>query len=311
MLARNNRFLGISINSREMYLADLQKKGKELFLNSLEVLPVPEDAYADGLILEDGQLRETLSAYVRERKLRGCRAIVGVSPRQAVIRPVRVPQMPEKELRQALKFEIDRYFALSNVTYTMDYISQGLVETDGIIQEDVLAIAIKDSVLNSLCDLITAAGLKIAALDMEPNAFVYLRAFAARQNVWPELENDWASIDLGAGKTMVAFFRGDVLQFVHTIPLVYEDDPAVVADLLRELDRAFNYYHLNLRKPPINRVYLWGRQAEQASRQFAELLTYTFVSFPLDKVAVTLGNDSEIPEDGALALGLALREVVE
>ncbi|MFY9175053.1 MAG: pilus assembly protein PilM [Peptococcia bacterium] len=311
MLVKKNRFLGISLNVKEMYLVDLEKKGKELYLHSMDVLPLPEDAYADGLILEDTQLKESLTNYVRERKLKGSRAIVGVNPRQAVIRPIRVPQMTEKELRKALEYEVDRYFSLANVTYTMDYIRQGIVEGDGTIQEDVLAIAIKDSVLESLCELTTSTGLKIAALDVEPNAFVYLRTFAAQQSVWPELENDWAAIELGVGKTMVSFFRDNVLQFVHTTPIVYENDPGVVADLLRELDRAFNYYHMNLRKPLINRVYLWGKQAEQAARQFEEVLAYTFISFPLDKVAEALNNNGELPEDGVIALGLALREVVE
>lgn len=307
-----SRVLGINISGSKIVIVEVKTEKKDIVIKRLSDCPLPPNTFSDGLILERAALVELLTAVVKDNKLKGVPAVIAVNPRQAVIRPVRMPQIPEKELRKALEFEMGRYSSMSNSPFTMDFIRLGIVEGEGVSQEDLLAIAVKDSVLNELCALVKYSGLQLKAVDLEPNAFIYLRAFAAEQGVWPALEEDWAVVELGAGKTMVAFFQKDILQFVHTIPITFVDEPFVVGDILRELQRSLDYYHLNLKKPQTKDIYVWGIDADRAVPQFRQALPYSFAHLPLSSLAASLTVDHDtLGDEAVLALGMALREVVK
>ena len=305
--------VGISITGQHIMLVRIKARSmKRVKLATLGKLPLAAGSYSDGLVLNKQVILEQLADLVKEKRLLRRSAAIAVNPRQAVIRPVRIPHMPEKEMRKALEFEISRYSSFSNAPFTMDYLKQGAVTEEGVSQEELLVIAIKDSVLNDLCAIVKHAGLKIKAVDIEPNAFIYLRSFAAAQGIWPALEEDWAAVELGEGKTMVAFFRKDILQFVHTIPLTFVDEPDVIGDILRELQRSLDYYHLNLKKPQTKQIYVWGAEAEKALPQFQEALPYNMTHLPLSSLAAKLKVAPEtLTDEAILALGMALREVVK
>jgi len=143
-----DRIIGISISGSQLAVLEVKAKKKDYIINKLELCSLPPNTFSDGLILERAPLTELLSSVVKEGKLKGAPAVIAVNPRQAVIRPVRMPVMPAKELRKALEFEIGRYSSLSNTPFTMDFIRQGTVLGEGIEPEGLLAIPVKDRVLN-------------------------------------------------------------------------------------------------------------------------------------------------------------------
>ena len=313
MFKRVQQIVGICFTNHSMVVTALELKGKNKkpVLKNKTAIAIPPDAFQDGLVLNRDLLTGILADNVREHGLKGRMAVIGVNPRQAVIKAVVLPPMPEKDLRKAIEFEMGRYFSITNAAFTIDYLHHITALNGQANEGEVLAIAIKDSVLEDLCGMLLEAGLKIKAVDIEPNAFVYLRTYGASQNIWPDLEENWAIIDFSYGKTMIAFYKRNVLQFVHTTPLFYGVDYGLSGDLLQEIDRAFNYYQLSLHYPPPERVYLWGELSEQALPFLQEALRYPFLCIPLQELAPAL-HDSTKPllQEYALALGLVLREVV-
>lgn len=311
MLFRTREYIGLSVGTEEMILVHVkQGRKKESGLGKIISLPVPEGAYADGVIADRKSLVHILAPLLKENRLKGVRASIAVNSRQAVIRSVRLPLMPEKELKQALEWEARRYIVLANNQFTMDYLKLGVIDVEGAIYQDLLIVAVKENVLNELCLFLKEAGLKILAIDVEPMAYLYLRSFAAARGVWPALEDTWASVELSAEKTTVAFYQRDTLQFVHTIPLAYNNDPYLMGDIFREVQRSFDYYHLNLKRPQTSNVYLWGKGAGQALASFQGGLTYPVTYLPLSSLTEVLNYSGEIDDSATLALGMALREVV-
>lgn len=308
---RKKRRVGLIVNSRDLTLVALRKKGKYVLVEHLEKISISPGLHNDGLILDRAALVQALAPVVRQSRLKGARATVTVNPRQAIIRSLRMPLMPEKELPAAVYWEISRLSSMANTPFAMDYFKLGKAEMDGTAQQELLLMAVKESTLNELCLLASEAGLKVKAVDLEPMAFLYLRHFAAGKGDWPVLEDAWASLYFGENRTMVAFYQGLTLQFVHTIPLVYSNDTAGFSDLLREVRRSFDYYHVNLKKPLTRAVYLWGKESSLALSGFQEALGYPVAHLALTSLEKSVKYSAGPPDDSwVVALGMALREVV-
>lgn len=308
-------YTGIAISTKEVTFVTLKREGRgKARIKECGTIPIPQGTFSDGIVVDRALLRELLLPVVKNSGLRRTLTISALSPRQCVIRPVKMPLMPDKELLQALRWEAERYSFLAGNPFSLDYVKIGEVLEEGISKQELLVLAVKDNVLHELCRLLKEAGLLLKAIDVEPMAFLYMRTFAALQKIWPEQEEAWAGIELSPDKTVVSFYSEHCLQFVHTIPLSYSFDPDIAGDIIREIQRSFDYYHMNLKKKPVSNVYLWGNPEESllenAGKALEETMAYRFDRLPPEPLAQALDWAAELPPGGELALGLALREVL-
>jgi hypothetical protein len=308
-------YTGIAISTKEISFVSLKKKGRgRARVKECGAIPIPQGTFSDGIITDRALIRELLLPVAKKSGLRRALTTSALSPRQCVIRSAKMPAMPEKELLQALRWEAERYSFLAGNPFSLDYVKIGEVEEEGLSKQELLVLAVKDNVLHELCRLLKEAGLLLKAIDIEPMAYLYLRTFASLNKIWPEPEEAWAGIELSPDKTVVSFYSEHYLQFVHTIPLSYSYDPDIAGDIIREVQRSFDYYHLNLKKMPVRNVYLWGNPEESllenAGNALEESMAYSFIRLPGEPLAQALDLAAGLPPGGELALGLALREVL-
>lgn len=307
-------YTGLSISSKEITYAAVHKKGRKAAVKQSGVIPLPPGVFSDGIVQDSSALKEVLRTAVRSNKLNRTLAVAALNTRQTVVRYLKMPAMPAKDLLQALRWETERFPFLTGSPFTLDYLKTGEWEENGNIQQGILVMAAKDSTLHELCYVLRNSGLRLKAIDIEPMAYLYLRAFGGITEIWPKLEENWAGIELGVDKTVVSFYSEYNLQFVHTIPLAYMDDPYIIEDILREVQRSFDYYHLNMKRPLPGSVYLWGDTREtlmeDTIRAFEDVMPYNFAVLPLTPLAESLGLTGDLPRGIELALGLALREVL-
>lgn len=133
----------------------------------------------------------SLPAALREAGLKGCRAVVGVTGRDMILRMTQVPPVPQWQLRELMRFEIEDIAEQSGDELSADFnlLTGATRYTD---DEMALLALVRDSLIAERSSELAGAGVKVSAFT--PNAIALLNAVVAT--------------DGGEGTVMVASLGG-------------------------------------------------------------------------------------------------------
>ena len=147
-----------------------------------------------------------------------------------VVRVIEVPRMTSAELKETMKWEVERHIPFSAADVEMDYRSlddpSDPATANNPNMEVLLAVAQRDMV-NSHLEILEAAGLKPVAIDVEPLA-------AGRSlinlNKTGLLAKNIVIVNIGAANTDVGVFRNGVLRFPRPIPIAGDTFTSAIAN---------------------------------------------------------------------------------
>jgi type IV pilus assembly protein PilM len=133
----------------------------------------------------------SLPAALREAGLKGCRAVVGVTGRDMILRMTQVPPVPQWQLRELMGFEIEDIAEQSGDELSADF---NMLTGATLHSEDemVLLALVRDSLIAERSAELGGAGVKVAAFT--PNAIA--------------LHNAVLATDGGEGTVMVVSLAG-------------------------------------------------------------------------------------------------------
>ena len=276
-----------------------------------------------------------------------CAINIAVSGAQTVIRYIDFPRMNEDELKQALKFEAQKYipFAINEVNLGSYILKEDLPDNKML----VLVAAVKKEFINQRLKLIREAGLKINIVDLDSlaliNAFnfnyakeedaqtknktIALLNIGASMSNLNILENghpvlsrdiyiagnnftgkiqDATGIDLKSSEELKPDIDKEKLNKVVTAA-----EP-VISDLAKELRTSFDYYE-SQSASSLSKIFLSGGGSKFTGLKgtLANLLSIEVEYWePLRQISIADSIDSkeakELSSQLAVAVGLALRK---
>ncbi len=300
-------------------------------------------SFAAGIVAE-GAIRDAAaaSAAIRAAVDRAgitCRdAAVGICGRELIIKKLQIPEVPARELADAIRIEAEHQIPFAIDEVFLGY--QITAQQNRLI--DLTLVAAKKSKVMEYHAAVTAAGFAPVVVDVDGFALGNqheLTASIASERI--------ALVDVGATMTKIAIVGGRLTHFVRDVPLggerythaiaarlgvAVEDaeaiktaaapcpDPALVAqacasvsrDLGREIQRALDYHaESEVGAPPATRVSLVGGGSALAGldQSLAAILGLPVaVTDPFAGLALEAASASAGPAF-ALALGLGLRRL--
>lgn len=157
----------------------------------------------------------TLRDILAENAITTTRAIGLVSgPSTALIRLL-LPSMPDRELRDSLRWEAGKETLFSLEAATLNHVIQGdQTDKDGLLRRAVLVAAAETSHLLHTAGLLKAAGLNPVGFTLAP---VGLWAVALQGQLVESPDEVSVLVDLGAEITSLVFVRGGEIQFAREI----------------------------------------------------------------------------------------------
>ncbi|TYP53298.1 type IV pilus biogenesis protein PilM [Thermosediminibacter litoriperuensis] len=243
-----------------------------------------------------------LAEAVQETGWRGRKAVGAVSGERVVVRYLRLPRMPEKDLRAGLQYEAERYLPVGTQDMVIDF---AILDEEPAGQPGqmlvLLAAAPREQVIQYY-HLFQEAGLELEALDLIPAALC--RALGTTGG-----EEESIILDLGEQWSQVVLARGDRLLFSRAVRVgcrqlvggTLSSGLNRAVDLIQEVRRSVDFYR-SQGGGGFNPVRLWltggGAYLEGIKDHF---------SLELDLPAEIASPFSLGPEF-AVAAGLALRE---
>ncbi len=334
---RTSDTFGLDIGSSAVKVVQLH--GSSLI--GLGVASLPPDAIAEGTIKDPPSVVEAIKDAVGRAAVGSKEAAIGVSGRELIIKKVQIPEVPVKELRDAVQLEAEHHIPFAIDEVFLDYHVVG--RHDGAM--DLILVAVKKSKVVEYVGVVEEAGLNAVVVDVD--GFALGNQFELNQQ--NERGEAVALIDIGASIMKTNVLRGGTPIFARDIPfggnnytnaiaqhLKIPFDQAESAKLGRdvgvsceslvpalesvsrelslEVQRTFDYFASTADSERIGKIVLAGGCAQLPG--LTDYLSSTWgipveLAQPFARIDVGGGHSEVVGAAGpslAVAVGLALRQ---
>jgi len=204
--------VGIDIGARAIKLLQLREHSRGLRVVGAGKVDLHE---TESGTRDPHMLVEQLRGAIASGRFTGRRCVVSL-PRTAIrVQSVRLPRMPDEELRQAAAWEASQRFGFDRNAMEVDVIRTGADLQSGENREEVLLIAAPHDAINTWIEPVMAAGLRPMAVETHFTALA--RAFSPRGPGSDGKSRVLVVVDVGASGSTVMILRGDQIAFCKSI----------------------------------------------------------------------------------------------
>jgi type IV pilus assembly protein PilM len=203
---RTSQTFGLDIGSSAVKVVQLQGSS----LVALGISPLPPDVIAEGTIKDPPTVVDAIKDAVARAAAQSKEAAIGVSGRELIIKKVQIPEVPVRELRDAVQLEAEHHIPFAIDEVFLDYHVVG--RHDGAM--DLILVAVKKSKVVEYVGVVEEAGLNAVVVDVD--GFALGNQFELNQQ--HEHGEAVALIDIGASVMKTNVIRGGTPIFARDIP---------------------------------------------------------------------------------------------
>ncbi|HEY4497950.1 MAG TPA: type IV pilus assembly protein PilM [Candidatus Paceibacterota bacterium] len=221
-LFKESGILGIDIGSSSIKVVQLKKEKERATLETYGELSLAR--YARGgegrgsVVLVQEKLQQALGDVLRESQAKASRAVVSLPLRNSFVTVMPMPELSQKELKNAVLYEARKYIPIPLAEATIDWWVLPPQATDtestGLGSPKrpfitVLLVAVPNDVIDQYQKLLSSVNVKLEAFEIESFALARAAAHAEAGTV--------IVVDMGATSTKVAIVDGGVVRAAHSI----------------------------------------------------------------------------------------------
>lgn len=206
-------FIGIDFGSQSLKIAECQRAGEKVTLQNYEIIRLPQGKGPD----EDLSPQE-LTAFLRETLknlgIKTPEAVSEVSGPWTVARHLYIPDLPDDEMREAIRWgsKADFPFALDDAFIDF-YKLEVFKKEEGEAETEIISAVATREVVENQMTLLKEAGLRPLSLSIP--AFSLMQTYRFTQP--PPWKETAAVIDLGHKSTQIIVLKEGKLKFSREI----------------------------------------------------------------------------------------------
>ncbi|MBI5453877.1 MAG: type IV pilus assembly protein PilM [Deltaproteobacteria bacterium] len=285
-----------------------------------------------------------LSGILKAKRIRGSRAAALMSGPSLIFKHLKLPVMPEKDLKEAVRWEVrkDLAIAVSPADLVLDYMTAAKAAKPGDNTLSIIAFAAVRGDVERSISLFRDAGLELRVLEVVPSALLF--SFNAN-NAWEPGVN-YAMLDIGETKSTLAILKDKRLSFAREIGIGGADFTKFLASgmgkpvedaeeykiafgltaddgkedkarkilsqaverLCTEVQRSFDYFQAQFREGSVSKLFLSGGSARlKGMEEFVSniIAVPVFKDDPLRSIRIPKGFDTADLSDIAPCLTVA------
>jgi type IV pilus assembly protein PilM len=292
--------IGLDIDGR--YLAAAQVNGGRVTRCASQNLP--EGLVRDGEVSDPEVLGQHLKSFASAAGLpRNVR--LGVANQQIVVRVVELPRIEDDKQRDAaVRFQASEAIAMPLDEAVLDHQIAGFTTApDGTPRMQVVLVAARRKMIETLLEAVKAAGLKAEGVDLD--AFALVRALAVDTDEPDPRARVFCHL---GGVTNLAVAVGTNCFFTRPLSAIWDEDDAG-SRLADEIRLSIDYYMTQPQAKPVGEVVLSGPGS--VNGQLVEALETQLgmpvqVPAPLGALDGSVLGPNEDPHRYTVAAGLSL-----
>ncbi|MCK4545848.1 MAG: type IV pilus assembly protein PilM [Candidatus Eisenbacteria sp.] len=156
---------GVDIGSSSVKILKLSNEGGELQVTAAAVAELPEDAIVDGEVMDHDAVVGAIEMAMVEHDLEPGMAVVGLSGRAVIVKRISMEKTDPDLARETLAYDAAEHIPFEPGEVCLDlHIFEPAPEAEMM---DVLLVAAKRPVVELQADILTAAGLTPAVIDVD------------------------------------------------------------------------------------------------------------------------------------------------
>ncbi len=213
MFGGGRKAAGLDVGSYQVKAVELRKAGSKLELLHLgvaDVFPGGDRGAAgnsDPFELKLGAIQRAM----QQSGIKTRHTVSAVSGESIIVRYIQLPDMPEAELKNALRWEAEEYIPFSIDEVNLDSVVLGPSSTQGKV--DVLLVSARKDLVSEHVQLLRAADLIPIIVDVE--GFAFLNCFDV--NYQPSAEECVCLLNIGAEVSSINIYVGNTSRFSRDV----------------------------------------------------------------------------------------------
>lgn len=305
LINKKIRQLGIEINGRfltvVLFKHDIRNSEFETYSIKLD-----DDCVENGLFVNPQKIIEVLKKFIKTQNLQGIDTVTTIVSRQMVIRYIDFPIMQDKEINEAVKWEIVQHIPYAEEEIVYDWYNLGTIKKDQPNVNTILMAAVPQNTVNLYFQIFYETGIKLQAIDILPAALQRWLLYIGTSQ-WPDVQVlTIGIINLGEEMTNIVIIKDGIIQFDRSLAYGKQHFAIKISEKLfiEEIYKSIEYYQ-NHYKGQISKIIITGGINEDKN------FLYNLVSqFPLIPIEIGYIEVKNLEPKYAVAAGLALKGVV-
>lgn len=209
-------YFGVDISDLSVKVLQMTQRGAYDEVVGFASGKLPAGSVVEGVIMDGAKVAEAIDAARRRAKLSSKNVVCSLPESKSFLRIITMPRMPEDEVAEAIKWEIEAVIPLpiDHVYYDWHIIQKSLSAKEG--QMDVAVVAVAKKYVDDFIGVLQAAGLTAYGFDVE--------SVAQAGSLLPEDEKGTTTmiIDIGDKGTSFGITVDNIPVFTSSIPLSAE-----------------------------------------------------------------------------------------
>jgi|CXWL01.1.fsa_nt_gi type IV pilus assembly protein PilM len=216
-LVGSKQLLGLDIGSSGIKIVQIKESKGRLRLQKFGIMPLSPDVIVDGTVMDSSKVVAAIKDLVREHGVKLKKAALSISGHSVIVKKISLPVMPEDELEIQVRLAAEQYipFDINEVNLDFHILNPMESSDDGGATMSLLLVAAKKEKVVELSELVLAAGLEPAVLDVD--AFAIENMYDV--NYETGQEELVALVNVGASVMNVNILKGGTSVFTRDISL--------------------------------------------------------------------------------------------
>lgn len=210
---RDQGFVALDIGSSSVKMVEAAVDANSRRLVNLGMFPLPPAAVQNNMVADKEAVVKAIRGLLQAGNVKATQAICSVPGRAVIIKKIQLPAQSEQALEANIEFEAQNAIPESLENVNLDYQIVDYLE-DGNNME-VLLVAVKKDIVNSYVEVLAAAGLTPAVMDVD---------YFAMENMYeasyePQPDKAVGLIHVGASYTSINILRNGASTFTGDLPV--------------------------------------------------------------------------------------------
>jgi len=199
--------LGLDIGSSMIKVCLPSSSGRPLIMR----METPPGVVNKGVLQSAEGISDFLGYWIKKNHLEHHSVVATLPASTLVLRHIQLPRMKAKDTAEAVEWEARRVLPFSLEEAQLDWVSYNVTISEEGEMQDILLVAVRDTIVDRYSTAITDAGIKLLALDIAPMA---LGRWLLKNS-----QETTLLIDMGAETTQLHFFDAGKLIFSRSLSM--------------------------------------------------------------------------------------------
>ena len=211
--------IGIDIGSGNIKIAQVDLSGKRPVVTNAVSAELPVDMVNNGFIRMAAQMTGFMKKIIEKNNFSAKYVVFSIGGRNAFVREITVPPMPDEEMRQAAIWDAGQYVPYEANSYYTDAAKFGKPDASG--QQPMLLVAAPKELVDTMLEIGDGLGLIPLSVDIE---------VLSCYRVLKEQLTDFVLLDIGRGYSLITIFQGGAPVAQRSIPHGSQMFDSAIAD---------------------------------------------------------------------------------